>query len=124
MERIRSALVLLWPFLASLAAMAVIVVMGVIVLGALDRDEERDRQAAELTALTEQAKAASETNRQILEQIRPCNPKNDPPDAPPCVREAERQRVLADALIAIQVQHDEVLRRLEALLSRPEVAQP
>ncbi len=118
--RLRAGLLFLWPFLASLAVMAVVIACGAVVLSALDRDQKAEDLARDVRAVALDAKAASETNRQILEQIRPCV-VGDPADSPACIRESERAKVIAEALGAIQHQHDEVLSRLSALLSRPAV---
>ncbi len=115
--RLRDWLVWVLPIAAIAAIVALLLTLvnvNVTVAGERDDQAETLRQ---VEALAAEAKDASETNRQILEQLKPCAPNK--PQSPACVQEAERNQRIADAINAIASQHDEVLRRLENLLARP-----
>lgn len=123
--RLRAGIVWALPILAVATLVALLLTLALVASSAAaqrdDVEAQRDDQAETLRhveALAIEAKNASETNRQILEQIRPCV-IGDPADSPACVAQARRDQVVADAIAQIQHQHDEVLSRLSSLLSRP-----
>ena len=93
-DRTRRVASAAWPFVASLAAVAVIVQATIISVGAI---RDRDRLAivaSHAAAAARDAKNASDLAAARAAEAAPCNP-GDPVDKPACKRKAE-----ADAYVA------------------------
>lgn len=132
LDRARRVALALWPFVASMAAAAVLLCAAIVSIGAV-RDRDRFAEVARNVAATarsaamasEQATAASAGNTRLLEEIAPCDP-GDPPESPGCVRQARTDTFVRDFLGRISsdlarglAAHDaNVHRSLEALRRR------
>lgn len=115
--RLRDALIWALPLLAVAALVALLTTLAIVSVTVAGERDDQAETLRQVEALAREAKAASETNRAILEQIRPCEP--DAPESPACVRERESQRRVAEALGEIQEQHNSVLSQLATLVGRP-----
>lgn len=144
-DRLRRIAIAAWPFMASLAAMALLLAATVVSIRAI-RDRERledvatNSAAAAVDAKMAAADAkraaiagaeASERNRLLLEQAKPCL-AGDPPDSPACIQADQRAVVVNDAIHRIATElakglaaHDaNVSRQLDALRTRLGVKSP
>lgn len=121
-DMVRRFLTAAWPFLASLAAMAV-VAAALMVIGSLaDADRERELAQERLEEIAEDLLDVSASNARLLGRSDPCLP-GDPPESERCVRKAESDRMLAAALAVIKAdqenQHAHLGDRIEELIRRP-----
>lgn len=116
---IRRFLMGVWPFMASLAALSV-VVSAMLVLSGFSADRAKLRAQSEaLAAQTLALQTLAQDNRSLLERTNPCLP-GDPLDSPPCVRKAAADAFLAQAVEQIAAgnaaenvrQHEELLAAL------------
>lgn len=131
-DRLRRVFVGAWPFAASAAGMAVVLMATIVSVAAI---RDRDRLAAVATnaaAAARDAKAASDAAAARAAEAAPCNP-GDPPDTPGCKRDeamaAQVRSVVAqinEALAGGLAAHDlnahedhEDLRRLLTPRSAP-----
>lgn len=118
--RLRDGIVWALPLLAVAALVSLLTTLAVVSVTVAGERDDQAETLRQVEALAREAKDASETNRAILEQLRPCDPAA--PESPACVRERESQRRVAEALGAIQEQHNDVLAQLAILVGRPSPA--
>lgn len=110
----------LWPFAASLAAVAVLLAAVVVSVRAIrDRDRFEDL-AHEVRRSADASTEASEGNRRLLQQAKPCA-VGDPPDTPSCQRKEAADayvRSISERLAAAISVHDANTGRDHAALQR------
>lgn len=121
-DTVRRLALAAWPLIASLAAVALLVAATVVSVRAI-RDRDRlEALAREVSRSADASTEASEGNRALLEQAKPCLP-GDPPQSPACERKALADAYVASILTSLaagiaahdantSTQHDALRRRL------------
>lgn len=107
--RLRDGIIWALPLVAIAALVALLATFAIVSLSVLD---QRDAQEETLR----EVKEATLINRRLIERGNPCLP--DAPTSEACQLEADRDRRLAEALAAVQAQHDEQARQVDDAVNR------
>lgn len=109
-NRLRDGIVWALPLLAVAGLVALLTTLAIVSLTVID---QRDDQAETLR----QVKAATEANRRLIERGNPCLPGDDPASEA-CTAQRLADSRLADALAAVQIQHDTQADQVDDAVAR------